>query len=186
MSMPSPQSMGLVSYFIFEFNAIHRILTKRFRCSVHWPLRSIYITWLSNAIPWSASGSRESDTTDFKSRSWIPEEVVSLRLLQFSNLGMGLEYLFFFSAIFCITGEQAAKRAKEGFDMVSCSVLIDDDACHRTLIGIDNARLMPPLILVRWLKPYLTICLQLWEVKSISWSFTVKTERKPLEVYCLQ
>ena len=27
--MPSPQSMGLVSYFIFEFNAIHRILTKR-------------------------------------------------------------------------------------------------------------------------------------------------------------
>ena len=62
---------------------------------------------------------------------------------------MGLEYLFFFSAIFCITGEQAAKRAKEGFDMVSCSVLIDDDACHRTLIGIDNARLMPPLILAR-------------------------------------
>ena len=26
-----------------------------------------------------------------------------------------------FSAIFCTTGEQAAKRAKEGFDMVSCS-----------------------------------------------------------------
>lgn len=75
--------------------------------------------------------------------------MVSLRSLHFSNLGMmGLEYPFF-SAIFCITGEQAAKRAKEGFDMVSCSVLIDDDACHRTLIGIDNARLMPPLILGR-------------------------------------
>ena len=43
------------------------------------------------------------------------------RVLHSSLSSMGLEYLylFFISAIYCTSGEQAAKRAKEGFDMVS-------------------------------------------------------------------
>ena len=43
----------------------------------------------------------------------------------FVRLSMDLPYLFI-SAIYCTTGEQAYKRAKEGFEMVSCSDLIDD------------------------------------------------------------
>lgn len=36
------------------------------------------------------------------------------------SFDMNIDTNSIFSAIFCTTGEQAAKRAKEGFDMVSC------------------------------------------------------------------
>ena len=88
----------LFSFFFsyFEIDAInYSYLTDWLndsRCLVHWTLWSIHFTWLSSTVPWSASWSGESDTKNIKSRSWIPEEVVSFCVIQ--ALSMGFEYLF--------------------------------------------------------------------------------------------
>ena len=142
--MPLPQSMELVSIFMFESTLYTEWVNDwTIRCSVYWPLRSIYIPWLSNTIPWSASRSRESDTKNFKSGSWIPEEVVRYCVLQ---LEYGHEYVSHLALYFVPRENRQLKVRKTDLIwlVILFSLMMLGIACHRTLIGW-MSRSMSPL-----------------------------------------